>query len=279
MSASAALTLDVERLRRFAAAITRDLGIMMPETKLTMLQGRLQRRLNHLGLASLEAYEHRLRDPAVGAAERVALVDLATTNKTDFFREPQHFAYLVEHALPSLTPVEPWVCRVWCAGCSSGEEAYTLAMVLDDYAQRHPGFGFELIATDISTRVLKTAARATYPVAAAAPIPPQLRSRYLRRGTGARAGLVRVVPEVRAKVRFGRLNFMAPRYALPGEFDVIFFRNVMIYFDRAVQAEVVARQCSVLRPGGYLFVGHSETVSGLGLPLAFAANSVMRRLP
>ncbi|MCE9580499.1 MAG: protein-glutamate O-methyltransferase CheR [Deltaproteobacteria bacterium] len=275
MSGAHVLAFEPDRLRRFAAVITRDLGIMMPDAKLRMLHGWLQRRLNQLGLASLDDYEARLQDPA----ERVALIDLATTNKTDFFREPQHFAYLVEHALPALSERDRWTCRVWCAGCSTGEEVYTLAMVLDDYAQRHPGFAFELVATDISTRVLRQAVRATYPEAAAEPIPEALRTRYLRRGTGPRAGFVRVVPALRAKVRFGRLNFMAPRYAVPGPFDVIFFRNVMIYFDRATQAQVIARQCEVLRPGGYLFVGHSESVLGMDVPLAHEATSVLRRVP
>ncbi len=279
MSGAHALPFDADQLRRFAAVITRDLGIMMPEAKLQMLHGRLQRRFNQLGLTSFEAYEARLRDPALGGAERVALIDLATTNKTDFFREPQHFTYLVERALPALSADARWTCRVWCAGCSTGEEVYTLAMVLDDYAQRHPGFGFELVATDISTRVLREAMHATYSEAAVEPVPAPLRARYLRRGTGARAGYVRVVPALRAKVRFGRLNFMASRYPLPGPFDVIFFRNVMIYFDRETQAQVIARQCALLRPGGYLFVGHSESVLGMEVPLVHEATSVLRRVP
>lgn len=271
---------DRVRLRRLADTIRSELGIKMEDVKLKMLHGRLQRRLYALGLDSIGAYEERLHDPAYAEAERTELFDLATTNKTDFFREPAHFTYLVEHALPALSERrDRWTCRVWCAGCSSGQEVYTLAMVLDDYAQAHPGFSFEIIATDISSRVLREAARATYPIALAEPIPAHLRQRYLLRGKGERAGFVRVAPELRSKVRFGRLNFMDDQYALPGKFDVVFFRNVMIYFDRPTQQQVLRRQAALLRPGGFLFVGHSESTNGLDIPLRSVHGSVLRKEP
>jgi len=273
------LEFDVVRLRRFASEISTALGIKLPDEKLTMLYGRLQRRLNQLGLRSLAEYERRLADPAHAQHERVQLFDLATTNKTDFFREPDHFTYLTERALPALSPRgDRWNCRVWCAGCSTGQEVYTLAMVLDDYARSHAGFGFEITATDVSTRVLREAAAATYPEALAAPVPPALRQRYLMRGKAGRDGMVRVVPELRRKVKFNRLNFMASTYPL-GEFDVVFFRNVMIYFDRATRKQVLERQCRLLRPGGYLFIGHTESATGLELPLVAETSSILRRTP
>ena len=269
--------LDVVRLRRLAAAITRVLGIKLPDAKLTMLHGRLQRRLNELGMRSLGDYEQRLRDPAHAEAERIELLDLATTNKTDFFREPVHFQYLTQRALPALsTRGDRWVCRVWCAGCSTGQEVYTLAMVLGDYARTHPGFNYEIVATDVSTRALREAAAATYPAELVEPVPPALRQRYLMRGKSARGGMVRVVPELRAKVKFGRLNFMASHYPL-GELDIVFFRNVMIYFERATQKQVLERQCRVLRPGGYLFIGHTESVAGLDIPLTPETSSILRK--
>jgi chemotaxis protein methyltransferase CheR len=270
---------DTVRLRRLAATINGELGIKMPDDKLTMLRGRLQKRLHQLGLASIGAYEDRLRDPVHAEAERVHLFDLATTNKTDFFREPAHFSYLTEHALPALsTRGDRWHCRVWCAGCSTGQEVYTLAIVLDDYARSHPGFDFEIIGTDISVRVLREAASATYPAALAEPIPPALRQRYLLRGKAPRDGLVRVVPELRAKVSFQRLNFMAEHYPI-GKISIVFFRNVMIYFDRATQQQVLERMCRVLAPDGYLFIGHTESVAGLNLPLQAEASAVLRRRP
>ena len=271
------LVYDEARLRRLAATITGELGIKMPDGKLTMLHGRMQRRLNQLGLTSLAQYEQRLLDPRHTEAERVQLFDLATTNKTDFFREADHFAYLTERALPTLSSRgDRWVCRVWCAGCSTGQEVYTLAMVLDDYARSHPGFGFEIIATDISTRALREASAATYPAALAEPIPPALRQRYLLRGRAERAGQVRVVPELRAKVQFQRLNFMDEHYPV-GEVHVVFFRNVMIYFDRTTQRQVLTRQCRQLRPGGYVFIAHTESVAGLDIPLVAETSSILRR--
>jgi chemotaxis protein methyltransferase CheR len=270
---------DTVRLRRLAATITGELGIKMAEDKLTMLKGRLQRRINQLGLTSLTAYEDRLHDPQHAETERIHLFDLATTNKTDFFREPAHFRYLTEHALPALSERgDRWLCRVWCAGCSTGQEVYTLAMVLDDYARSHPGFDYEITGTDISVRVLREAASATYPAELAEPIPAALRQRYLLRGKSERNGLVRVVPELRSKVRFRRLNFMVGHYPL-GEVHIVFFRNVMIYFDQATQKQVLERMCRVLVPGGFLFIGHTESVSRLGLRLASESSSVLRRLP
>ena len=268
---------ELATLRRLAAAISGETGIRLPDAKLTMLRGRLQRRMHELGMSSLADYEQRLGDPAHGEAERIALIDLATTNKTDFFREPDHFTYLAQRALPALSQRgDRWTCRVWCAGCSTGQEVYTLAMVLDDYARSHPGFSFEIIATDVSTRVLRDAARATYPESLAAPIPRALRQRYLMRGKAERNGLVRVVPELRARVQFSRLNFMAPHYPLD-DIHVVFFRNVMIYFDRPTQHQVLTRMSRTLVPGGYLFIGHTESAAGLDLPVTIEAGSIMRR--
>jgi chemotaxis protein methyltransferase CheR len=264
---------DTMRLRRLGDTIASELGIKMPAGKLTMLHSRMQRRLHQLGLTSLDAYEDRLRTET----ERIQLLDLATTNKTDFFREAEHFAYLTSNALPELfRRGDRRTCRVWCAGCSTGEEAYTLAMVLDDYARTHPAFAFEIVATDISVRVLRAAARATYPVELVEPVPQALRQRYLMNGTAELRGQVRVVPELRAKVKFQRLNFMDGHYPL-GEVDIIFFRNVLIYFDRSTQKQVLERQCRLLRPGGYLFVGHSESVAALEIPLISVFTSVLRR--
>lgn len=279
MEARAEIPFDRPRLRRLAARVTTQLGIQLPEAKLGMLHGRLQRRLRALGLASIGAYEQRLADPRFAPAELVQLFDLATTNKTDFFREPQHFAYLTETALPALAADRgpAWTARVWCAGCSTGQEVYTLAMVLDDHAQRHPGFAFSILGTDISTRALREAAAATYDEALIDPVPEALRRRYLLRGRDRARGLVRIAPELRRRATFSRLNFMDERYPIPKELDVIFFRNVMIYFDQATQERVIERQLRHLRPGGYLFVGHAESLSRHGLPLHAESSSIYRK--
>ena len=263
-------------LRRLAATITSELGIRMPEAKLTMLRNRLARRLRELGITSLSDYHDRLHAPEHAHTELAELFDLATTNKTDFYREPDHFAYLTRRVVPALR-LGARSCRVWCAGCSTGQEVYTLAMALDDHARTARGFEYTIHGTDISTRVLREAIAATYLDDAAQPLPAAWRQRYLMRSKQRQRPLVRIVPELRRRVSFSRLNFMDASYAVPGPFDVVFFRNVMIYFDRATQEQVVNRLCAQLRPGGYLFIGHGESLSGLDTPMVGESSSVWRK--
>ena len=277
---SESATLTAEQFADFSTLITTQLGIRMPEGKRVLLQSRLHRRVRELGLETVDEYHRRFfSDPAVQAEELEHLLNLATTNKTDFFREPAHFDQLVDEVLPAWRkrPASP-VFRVWCAGCSSGEEAYTLAMTLLEQKRLQP-FEFSLLATDVCTRVLGLAKEAIYSAEQAAPIPPALKSRYLLRSRDLKRPQVRIAPEVRACVRFGQLNFLAPDYGLKEMFDVIFFRNVMIYFDRSTQQEVVGRMCQNLRVGGTLFIAHSETLQGLPLPLRTAGPARYRREP
>jgi chemotaxis protein methyltransferase CheR len=271
-------TSDRKSLSRLAQLVTRRLGIRMPPNKLAMLESRLQKRMTALGLTSLKEYAARI-EHAHGAEELKHFFDVVTTNKTDFFREPQHFKYLYQKALPALAKAQHghWHCRVWCAGCSSGEEVYTLAMVLAEYQRADRNFEFSIVASDISTRVLALAQSATYAEAAAEPIPLPLRSRYLLRSRSQHQPRVRIVPDLRKHVQFMRLNFMDERYPLEGRFDVIFFRNVMIYFDKPTQQSVLDKQLSWLRPGGYLFVSLTESLAGLQLPLESVESSVFRK--
>lgn len=264
----------------FQALITGTLGIKMPPTKQVMLQSRLHRRLRELGLDSFEEYHAKFfGDPAHQAEELEHLLNLATTNKTDFFREPEHFDVLVKEVLPAWlrAPAGP-VFNVWCAGCSTGEEAYTLAMTLAEQ-QRNFAFDFAIRATDVSTRVLEHARAAVYAEEHAAPVPLALRQRYLLRSRDREAAQVRIGPELRAKVRFGHLNFLSPDYGMREVFDAVFFRNVMIYFDRDTQQQVVAKICRQLRVGGRLFIAHSETLQGLALPLRMTGPACYQRLP
>jgi chemotaxis protein methyltransferase CheR len=273
-----AIALDREQFARFGALITRTLGIQMPPSKLPLLENRLRGRMRRLGMATLAEYEEHLFHSPNAADELVHFCDVVTTNKTDFFREPQHFRYLSNVALPELlaqrsTPS----ARLWCAGCSTGQEAYTLAMVSSEYARANAGFKFSVLATDISTRVLQQAAAAIYPEELIEPVPLELRKRYLLRSKDRRRGLIRMRPELRKAVQFERLNFMDADYGRREPFDVIFFRNVMIYFDRATQEAVVNRLTRWLAPGGYLFIGHSESSVGMRVPLSVVAPSVLRR--
>jgi len=264
----------------FSGVIAAELGIKMPASKQTMLQSRLHRRLRELGIGSFAEYHERFfNDDAHRAEELEHLLNLATTNKTDFFREPDHFDVLAQKVLPAWLrrPTGP-VFRVWCAGCSTGEEAYTIAMTLLEQQAAHR-FDFTIRATDVCTRVLDTAMKAVYREEQIRPVPSSLRSKYLLRSRDRDNDRVRIAPEVRAKVRFGHLNFLAPDFGLPETLDVIFFRNVMIYFDRETQQQVVSRMCRYLHPGGMLFIAHAETLQGLPLPLRTIGPSAYRHEP
>ena len=256
---------------RFSDYITRSLGIKMPASKLPMLQGRLERRLRRLDVDLAEYQSLLFEDSPQAEAERVHFFDAVTTNKTDFFREPKHFAHLVRAALPALDDAAGrpggWDFRLWCAGCSTGEEPYTLAMVLTEYAERRRGFRWSILATDISSRVLEHARLGIYGEDRIAPVSADLRRKYLRRGRGEWDGTVRVAAGLRERLRFARLNFMEDAYPIRTVFDVIFFRNVMIYFDKPTQERVVNRLCRHLRPQGYLYVGHAESLAGTRVPL------------
>ena len=254
-------------------------GIKMPEAKKTMLEGRLQKRLRVLGLKSFSDYIDYLFGPEGKEREVVPMIDLVTTNKTDFFREPDHFDYLRDRVLPEWR--ERYPSRrllVWSAGCSTGQEPYTLAMVLSDVASRWPGFDYQILATDISTRVLEQARQAVYSEAVLEPVPSAMKCRYLLRSKDRSSGLARIVPELRAKIKLRRLNFLEDDFGLREPLDVIFCRNVIIYFDRPTQTRLLQRFYSHLRVGGYLFMGHSETLSGLDVPLVSVAPTVYRKI-
>ncbi len=275
------LALSPRSFRRFCDYITAELGIKMSAAKLPMLQSRLQRRLRELGVPTLEAYQEFLFNSPDGEAEQVHFIDAVTTNKTDFFREPQHFDYLTRTVLPALdrdsAPGRPWAFKLWCAGCSSGEEPYTLAIALAEFGARRPGFDFSMLATDISSRVLEHAGRGIYESERVEPVAGVLRAKYFLRSKDPARGEVRVVPELRRKIAFHRLNFMHADYGVKDVFDVIFFRNVMIYFDKPTQQAVIRKLCRNLAPGGHLFVGHSESLAGLDIPVTCVTTAVYRK--
>jgi len=263
---------------RFASFITSELGIMMPAAKMTMVQSRLMRRARELKLHSLDDYGNYFFDHA-GQEERQHFINAITTNKTDFFREPEHFNYVVSTALPALlNGMDGSLRRItaWSAPCSSGQEVYTLAMVLQDYAERMGGLDYSILGTDISTKVLEQARQAVYDEVLTEPIPAGMRKKYLLQSRDRSSGLVRICPTLRKHVSFAQLNFMDETYPLRTKFDVAFCRNVLIYFDRATQEAVVRKICLHLKPGGYLFIGHSESLSGFQIPVKQVHTSVFR---
>lgn len=267
---------DFKRLSEF---IYQELGIKMPGAKKTMLEGRLQKRLRVLGFGSFRDYCDYLFSPQGSGSELIQMIDLVTTNKTDFFREPEHFDYLRQKVLPEWERKHPGKkLAVWSAGCSTGEEPYTLAMVLAEYAENCAGPDFQILATDISTRVLEKAKMAVYGEERVAPVPLLLKKKYLLRSKDKNSQLVRIVPELREKVRLRRLNFMDGDFGMREKLDIIFCRNVIIYFDRQTQEKLLNRFYAHMAPGGYIFMGHSETLSGLDVPLTMVHPTVYRKL-
>jgi chemotaxis protein methyltransferase CheR len=280
-SGAAGLTLSSRDFLRLSAFIEEGYGIRMPPTKKALLESRLAQRVRALALPSFSAYcDHVLsgRD----RAELVQLVDRVTTNKTDFFREDRHFELLVREALPALAHAHgagvDRELRLWSAGCSTGEEPYTLAMVLAEAAERTPSKRFEILATDLSSRVLHHAQEGIYAEALVQPIPLPLRRKYLQRSV-ADPGVVRVRRGLRERIHFRQLNLLDRDPGIAPRMDVVFCRNVLIYFDRQVQAEILGRLLRTLVDGGYLFLGHSESVTGLDLPIDQVAPTVYRKRP
>jgi chemotaxis protein methyltransferase CheR len=267
---------------RLASFIEEYSGIKMPAGKATMLEGRLRRRLRATGHQNLRQYCAYLFEQNGIEAETVHLIDAVTTNKTEFFREPEHFRFLTERALPRILGSAPpgsfRPLKIWSAASSTGAEPYTIAMVLADKARQMPGLRFDVLATDICTEVLETAVAGIYPEAMAQPVPEPLRRAYVLRSKDRSRQLVRIAPALRAKVRFGRLNLMDEQYPVDTDMDVIFCRNILIYFDKPVQAAVLSRLCAHLRRGGYLILGHSESLAGFHLPLEPAGPTVFQRL-
>ena len=281
-----ALRISPRNFGQLAKFITQELGIKMPESKVSMIQSRLLRRVRELGLRSIDEYCEHLFSPAETGEERIHFINAITTNKTDFFREPQHFKYLTETVLPQLArPNRATPDRrlaVWSAACSSGEEPYTLAMILSEYAAGHPGFDFRILATDVSTKVLKLAKDGIYTAQQIGPVPRELRRKYLlhsmrKHGKGEQPSLLRITPALRGLVSFHQLNFIDADYRVREMFEVIFCRNVLIYFDRPTQEAVINKLCRNLIPGGYLFISHSESLSGLNVPLVSLRSSCFRK--
>lgn len=267
---------DFERLRQLIYA---ESGITLGADKRTMLEIRLRRRLKSLGMSSLTDYCGRVFRMEEGDNELIHLIDVVTTNKTDFFREAGHFDYLVSKALPNLA-ARHGVQRnllAWSAGCSTGEEPYTLAMVLGEYAGTSPGFRFSVLATDISTEVLAKASIGIFKSEQVKPVPAALQRKYFMRSRDRDSDLVRVVPELRELVDFRRMNFMDENFDLPRTPEIIFCRNVIIYFDRPTQERLLKKLTQYLAPGGYFFAGHSESVQGMDLPLIAVAPSAYRK--
>lgn len=250
----------------FQALIYREAGIYLSAAKMPLLVGRLTRRLRELGLNSFTAYYRRVVEG--DEAERIRLLDAISTNETHFFREPRQFEFLEQRVFPEWSRQAASGLRVrkiqaWSAACSTGEEPYSLAMTLLDRFPPSSGWEIEILATDLSTRVLERARAAIWPMEKAREIPQQYLRRFMLRGTRSQEGKMKAGPEVRSVVRFERMNLNERHYPVDGRFDLIFCRNVLIYFDQASKGGVIDRLLNRLLPAGYLFFGHAESLNGL----------------
>jgi chemotaxis protein methyltransferase CheR len=272
---------DYEKISKF---IHTECGIKMPPAKKTMLEARLRKRMRDLNINSYSEYCDFVFNSKGAGNEIINMIDVITTNKTDFFREPKQFEFLYENALPELIDIygagTKRKLKIWSAGCSTGEEPYTIGMVTKEFARNvtYPVFTISITASDISTQVLEKAALAVYQLQDIEPVPIDLKKKYLLKSKDKDKSLVRIIPEIRNLVMFKRINFMEEEYDIKDQQDIIFCRNVLIYFDKTIQEKIISKLCNLLIPDGYLFIGHSESLFAMNLPLVQVASSIYRKI-
>lgn len=253
-------------------------GINLGEHKQQLVRARLGKRMRAGRFASYRAYyEHIRTDPTGG--ELSALIDAISTNTTHLFREKQHFDFLAQ-TLREWAEDRTWrgrhgTVRIWSAGCSSGEEPYSIAMTVDDVLSRFHGVDWKILATDISTRVLARARQGLYEAHRLGTVPKEFQRRYFVRG--AEPGYMQVHPNVRARITFAHFNLMQERFPFRHGFHFVFCRNVMIYFDRATQQALVGRFAQHIQPSGYLIIGHSESLNSIQHPFGYVRPTIYRK--
>ena len=253
-------------------------GINLHDGKKELVKARLTKRLRKLNMSNFAEYMNFVGGEA-GKGELVNMLDALSTNLTSFFRENEHFEYLADQILSAIVNRSTQTgrrMRVWSAGCSSGEEPYTIGMILNEKLPNPPSWDARILATDISTRVLARAAEGVYGDTRVKTVPAQLRSRYFECIETRPDRIFRVSDSVRSMVHFGRLNLMN-HWPMKGPFDVIFCRNVMIYFDKVTQGRLINRFYDLLAPGGTLFIGHSESLAGVEHKFRYTQPTIYQR--
>jgi len=256
--------------------------INLGPSKKELVMARLSKRLRALDLSSYAEYLAMLKT-AAGRDEMTNLIDSISTNHTYFFREPQHFDFLSQIVLPQFCEEDPKrtnkTFKVWSAATSSGEEPYTISLILDDYfTNRVKGWNWNILCTDISTRVLAKAQEGIFAKDRLGPVRPDWLIRYFDKGVGESEGYFRVKESIRRNLSFKSLNLLAPSYPFRDTFQVIFCRNVMIYFDRDTQQELIEKMYPLLEPGGYLIIGHAESLTNIKHPLKLIKPSIYRKV-
>ncbi|MDI1363954.1 MAG: chemotaxis protein CheR [bacterium] len=269
--------LSAKNFNRLSQFIQDYSGIKMPANKRTMLEGRLRRRMRATRIDDVNAYCRYLFDEDGMDSEVIHLIDAVTTNKTEFFREPAHFDFLVSKGLPALAAKGKRDIKIWSSACSTGAEPYTIAMILDEFCQTQRGLDYSILCTDICTEVLDQAIAGRFSEQMIDPVSTARRQRYVMRAKDPSRQEVRIKPHLRGKLTFARLNLIDDAYPIESDLDIIFCRNILIYFDKPTQAKVLRRLCDHLAPGGYLFLGHSESIVGIDLPVVQIANTVFQK--
>lgn len=271
--------LSEKDFQAFSKYIFTEYGIKMPPVKRIMLQGRLLKRIRELKMNSYTEYKEYFFSKEGQERELLNFLNVVTTNKTDFYREPVHFAFLKDHVLPDFAESTGFnrPFKVWSAGSSSGEEGYTIAIALNEFKLANPRFKYEILGTDISSQMLQTAARGVYKESKIDMVPIDLKRRYFLKSKDRVNPTVRVVPELQTNLKLRYLNLIDSVYDISETFDVIFCRNVLIYFDRITQEKVINRLCRHLSSDGYFFIGHSESLSGMDVPLEHVKPTIFKR--
>ncbi len=268
---------DFDRISKY---VTRHYGIKLPPEKQIMVEGRLQKRIKAIGQTSFRQYlEHVFSEE--GQFELIKMVDAISTNKTDFFREPPHFDFLTQKYLPTKADeLKGQPLNIWSAAASTGEEIYTLAIVIEEFnrTSSKPRINYFIHGTDISSEALQHALSAIYKEDRIQPIPNEMKKRYFLRSRDRSKTLVRVIPELRKKVKFSRLNLMDTAYKMDRKFDLVFCRNVLIYFDKFNQEAVINKLSAHLKEDGYFFLGHSESIIGKHVPLRQVQPTIYKKI-
>ncbi|MBF0273678.1 MAG: protein-glutamate O-methyltransferase CheR [Nitrospinae bacterium] len=247
---------------KFSKLIYAQAGIVLGDAKKQLVKSRLIKRIRTLGLESFDEYFKYIEKSNFSGEEMILMLDAISTNKTHFFREESHFNFLTSNVLPDIVAKHPtkYAIKVWSAACSTGEEVYTLGIVLSEFLKNNSNYTFNFLATDISTKVLQKAELGVYPSENVVGISKNLLRTYFQKGQNNFADKFRVKESLRKITTFKRLNFMDADWGIRDSFDIIFCRNAMIYFDKPTQKTLVGRFHQYLKPGGYLFIGHSESL-------------------
>jgi chemotaxis protein methyltransferase CheR len=268
------LAITADEYRRLCTLIYTESGIALGEQKTSLVVSRLSKRLRELGLATFtEYYDTVTKDRT--REEFTRMLDLISTNKTDFFREPKHFDFLRDRILPELEGTKR--IRIWSSACSTGEEPYTIAITLFEHVKNPLEWDFKILASDLSTRVLAKAAAGLYEENRFRDVPPDILKRHFLRGRGDHLGQFKVKPHLSEIIQFRRLNLMGEQFPIKTPLDLIFCRNVMIYFDRPTQETLVNKFHRYLKPGGHLFIGHSESLQWVNHPFTLVTPTIYQK--